>query len=468
MLIGANAAGQVAWKRTYGGLDADQAQAVVTTADDGALVCGSTGSFGAGGDAYVLRIDQQGAIVWSRNIGGNGVEAGKALAELDGGMILMAGYTNSFGNGGYDGYLVALAPDGSMIWEQAYGAEGWDFFHGIVVVPGGAVIVGTSSSYHADGIDQLWLVKVAEDGSEQWSFTLSEVPPSIGRNVILTDAERIVAVGSSRTGTDDTQLLTVCCDLDGGMLWFAESGGAEAEHGYALACRANGDLAAVGYTESYSNKRQMFLARYDAGGNEIASGPITSSGNDWEARAIALKPDGTYAIAGYTKEYGLGGKDFSLLFADETGFFLGGPTYGGTSDDEAWGVDPTNDGGYYVVGATSSFGPGVESVFVVRSDGDTLNGSVNATLDPLPVSEFDVAPNRLLFPNPASPGQLVTLPSQGRRWAQVELSDLFGRRVAVLAPIGSAVRVPAVPAGSYFLRPSGPEGPGLPLHVIIE
>ncbi|MBK9175763.1 MAG: hypothetical protein IPM46_05375 [Flavobacteriales bacterium] len=458
----------MAWKRTYGGLDADHAQAVATTSEDGALVCGSTGSFGVGGDAYVLRIDQQGDILWSRHIGGDGVEAGQDAVELDDGTILMIGYTNSFGNGGYDGYIVALASDGSTIWERTYGGEGWDFFHGVVVVPGGVVVVGVTSSYSPDGIDQLWLVKVAEDGSEQWSFTLTEASPSIGRDVILTEDERVVAVGSSWTGGDNSQLLTVACDPDGGLLWFTESGGTEAEHGYSVASRANGDVAAVGFTESYSDKRQMFMARIDAQGDEIASGPISSSGNDWEAHAIILRPDGTYAIAGYTKEYGLGGKDFSLLFADETGAFLGGPTYGGTADDEAWGVDLTLDGGYYVVGATSSFGPGIESVFVVRSDGDTLNGSVNTTLDPLPVAELGVGQSRLVFPNPAGPGQVVTLPSHDQRWSTVGLMDACGRLVAMLDPRGSTVRIPMVPAGPYFLHPSGPNGPGLPLRLFIE
>jgi hypothetical protein len=64
------------WARTYGGASTDVANSVQPTADGGYIVAGSTSSFGAGGtDAWVLKLDASGSILWQKTYGGAGHDA---------------------------------------------------------------------------------------------------------------------------------------------------------------------------------------------------------------------------------------------------------------------------------------------------------------------------------------------------------------------------------------------------------
>jgi hypothetical protein len=56
--------GNLEWEKSFGGKQDEKAHAVVETADVGYIVCGTTTSFGAGGeDVYIIRTDGKGNIV---------------------------------------------------------------------------------------------------------------------------------------------------------------------------------------------------------------------------------------------------------------------------------------------------------------------------------------------------------------------------------------------------------------------
>ena len=68
-------AGAATWAKTYGGTGADRATDVQMTADGGYIVAGATDSYGAGGtDAWVLKLDSDGNVVWQNVYGGAGTD----------------------------------------------------------------------------------------------------------------------------------------------------------------------------------------------------------------------------------------------------------------------------------------------------------------------------------------------------------------------------------------------------------
>lgn len=442
---------QIAWKRTYGGFGADNASSVRTTPDDGALICGSTGSFGQGGEMYVIKIDAYGEIEWSRYLGGAGVEIGGSAEPQPDGSMIVVGTTNSFGAGGYDGYLVKLDGNGTTLWERTFGGASWDLLHGMIALDDGFVLVGQSYSY-GSGQGQIWVVRAASDGSELWSRTFPSAGDDEARDVTVLENGDLVAVGTARINGADPNLLLVCYSSSGELRWSRECGGADREIGYSVAATDPDGVAAVGYTSSYSPKRQMFMSRVTADGNELWSQPISSAGNDWESHAVAQRMDGTFAVAGYTKEYGAGEKDISLLFIDQGGGFISGPTYGGAGDDEAWGVDLTADGGYYVAGSTTSYGPGIEAMFIVRSDGDTLNGSVVPSFDPVGILSSAATAPIGIHPDPVAAGALVNVTGLRTGVASIKILDVQGRVLFDKAIYGGSFTAPAVNAGVYSIR----------------
>ena len=389
-----------------------------------------------------------------------------AMQISDGGYIV-TGTTNSGGAGGYDGFLARLDDAGSPLWERTYGTSSWDLVHGLDVLADGFVMTGQTYS-SGDGSGDMWLVRTDLEGEELWSRTFDSPGQDEGRSVRTTSDGGFIVAGSTSLDGDDPNVLVVRYDQAGNEVWHSASGGPGVELGYSVDALNDGGFVVVGYTTSFSARRQMFMARYDAGGSELWSRAITGSGNDWEARAVRELSDGNFAVAGYTKEYGAGGKDCSLLFTDPGGNFISGPTYGGTADDEAWSLDLTDDGGYLIAGSTKSYGPGIEAMFVIRSDGDTLNGSVVTALDPLSVPSVQTNDQVLYHPNPIASGGVLTFSGSLSPTSAITLLDVQGRIVSSLRMNGPSVVIPQLHPGLYCIRYSSPTGGAFNGRLVIE
>ncbi|MGB9842411.1 MAG: hypothetical protein ACPLKZ_06815 [Candidatus Bathyarchaeales archaeon] len=100
------------WTQTYGGSSSDFGRAVVQTSDGGFAIAGSTLSFGAGfDDAWVVRTDANGRLLWNQTFGGVGFDHAEALVVASDGGLVIAGYTNSFSGLADDFWLFKLASD---------------------------------------------------------------------------------------------------------------------------------------------------------------------------------------------------------------------------------------------------------------------------------------------------------------------------------------------------------------------
>ena len=93
--------------------------------------------------------------------------------------------------------------------------------------------------------------------------------------------------------------------------------------------------------------------------------------SDWP-NSIQQTSDAGYIIAGITRSFGAGSDDFWILKLSSDGEIEWQKTYGGSVNDEAHSIQQTIDGGYIVVGETSSFGTEGEDIWVLKltSDGE--------------------------------------------------------------------------------------------------
>ena len=90
---------QSKWIKTFGADEVDGANHVLPL-DDGFLLTGFTNSFGNGGnDLWVIRTDKNMEKVWDKFYGGMHLETGhKSIQAEDGGFIIL-GQTYSYGAG---------------------------------------------------------------------------------------------------------------------------------------------------------------------------------------------------------------------------------------------------------------------------------------------------------------------------------------------------------------------------------
>jgi hypothetical protein len=94
-------------------------QSLIQTSDGGYAIAGYTISFGAGlADVYVVKLDANGNLQWTKTIGGKDFDEGHSLIQTSDGGYAIAGSTKSFGAGGYDVYVVKLDANGKPPMDQ--------------------------------------------------------------------------------------------------------------------------------------------------------------------------------------------------------------------------------------------------------------------------------------------------------------------------------------------------------------
>ena len=104
---------QQRWERTYGGSVQDRGQSVRQTLDGGYIVAGYTNSFGAGnGDVYIIKTDASGNGVWSKTYGGTNFDGAYSIQQTADTGYIAAGSTSSFGAGSGDVYLIKMYANG--------------------------------------------------------------------------------------------------------------------------------------------------------------------------------------------------------------------------------------------------------------------------------------------------------------------------------------------------------------------
>ena len=175
-LVKTDSAGNLVWSQTYGGANFDEAYSMIQTSDGGYALAGYTESFGAGAaDFWLVKTDSAGNLVWSRTYGGaNGDVAYSVIQTSDGGYAL-ACMTASFGAGWSDFWLVKTDSTGNMIWSQTYGGANDDVAYSVIQTnDGGYALAGFTKSFGAGGQD-FWLVKVAPEVQYEHDVIVTDI-----------------------------------------------------------------------------------------------------------------------------------------------------------------------------------------------------------------------------------------------------------------------------------------------------
>ncbi|WP_052696220.1 CGP-CTERM sorting domain-containing protein [Palaeococcus ferrophilus] len=164
---------KIEWEKTFGGNGEDFAYSIQQTSDGGYIIAGATNSFGAGYyDVYLVKIDSAGNLQWEKTFGGEGMEGKhdsiiKPMVDVrqttDGGYVVVS-YTYSFDANYKDVYLVKTDPNGNLQWQRTFDAGGFEEGHSIQqTTDGGYVIAGFTDSF-GSGDDDVYVIKLSPGG----------------------------------------------------------------------------------------------------------------------------------------------------------------------------------------------------------------------------------------------------------------------------------------------------------------
>ena len=138
-------AGNLEWTRTIGTPLGEVSYSVIQTKDSGFVIAGSTRQFDQQiSDAYVIKLNRSGQVVWTRTIGTSLWDEGYAILELEDGDLVIAGSTcppYPSQSGDCDILLVRLDQDGNLKWTKVIGSEASERIYGVIQGPNGDLIL---------------------------------------------------------------------------------------------------------------------------------------------------------------------------------------------------------------------------------------------------------------------------------------------------------------------------------------
>ncbi|HDY88954.1 MAG TPA: T9SS type A sorting domain-containing protein [bacterium] len=314
------------WSKTFGGSqdekisDRKPLQRVQETNDGGYIIAGYTKSFGAGNsDVYVIRIDSTGNLQWSKTYGGPAEDFAVAVFELPGGGFLLGGATRTFSFGSRDVYLIRIDNNGNLLWTKTFGGGAHDAMWGMDATnDGGFIIAGAFRSF-GPGFNAGFLCKIDSLGNIEWFKTYGGNNDEALGSVISIDGGYIATGRTNSSGSGDYDAWIVKTDSIGNVLWAKTYGGAAFDLFEKIIADTDGNLIALGQTESFgAGLSDIFLVKTDSAGNLLWA--MTYGGADDDiARSLQQLSDGGFHISGYTRSFGAGGWDLYFINTDANG-----------------------------------------------------------------------------------------------------------------------------------------------------
>ncbi len=360
--------------QTYGDLLSESSFSAAQTSDKGFILSGFTDSYGTGvNNFYLVKIDSTANIIWSKIYEGNhDDEAYSAQQTADGGYIL-AGYTKSFGAAYDDACLIKTDANGDTLWTKIYGSSSFEFANTVTqTTDGGYVFAGYAEGNTVDSaVGSIYLVKTNSLGSIVWQKVLGPSGETTDAYCIkqTTDKGYVITGFTNGFGETTGDAFLLKTDSLGNPTFTKTYGYQGYDWGNSLQQTSDGGYVIGGAysTDSTSLDVDAYIIKTDANGDTLWTRTYGGAGNDY-AQSIQQTTDGGYILGGYTNGFGEGSNDAFLVKVNANGDTLFTKTFGGLNDDEANFVFQTSDGGYALSGQTTSFGNGNYDFYFVKTD----------------------------------------------------------------------------------------------------
>ena len=184
-LVRLDSFGDTLWTRTYGGEETDWAESVHETSDGGFNLTGSTHG---NGDRYgwLIRTDNKGDSMLTKIFGDTLIDSFHPVKELSNGDFIIGGFSEKPGKKGDEAWLVRTDDSGNLLWEKTYGGNGGDRVYDIEETNDGGFIVLAWTRSFGSGEHDIWLLRTDANGDSLWSTfcggELSDVAFSFNRN----------------------------------------------------------------------------------------------------------------------------------------------------------------------------------------------------------------------------------------------------------------------------------------------
>lgn len=467
----------IEWQKSFSGAGNDYGLEIIQTADSGYAFVGTSDTAGHGNsDMLITKIDAQGNQQWRKFYGGSDYDYGTSIKQTSDDGYIVAGFTHSnngnvvLNRGWSDAWILKLNALGEIQWQKTYGGTDADIASSILQTQeGGYIFLGFSDSTNGDHTESIpaagdWVVKLSSNGTIEWQKTLNGSALIIKKiKKTLDNAYIIGSSGTTANGTSvNTDAIITKIDVQGNILFQENYGGSKND--LCSDIIQTDDLGFLVVGSSYSNDGDVSGHHAEVSGwetNDAWAFKINPLGEiEWQKSlggsdgdsfdSIKKDSDGGYTLLGLTSSIdgdvtaNHGIWDAWMVKLDGLGIILGQKCFGGTSMDRGFNIIPTNDGYPIMVGASFS------------NDGDVTQslGGGDAWIikfgPQLALNNFD-QDKFLVYPNPAKNQINFQLP-MNLAVDKITITDLCGKTILTHTGITNQINTENLSNGVYFVH----------------
>ncbi|MDX2172109.1 MAG: T9SS type A sorting domain-containing protein [Bacteroidota bacterium] len=363
---------------TFGGNGIDVGYSAKQTLDRHYIVAGSTSSYGAGNsDVYLVKLDSMGQILWSKTFGGFLNDVGKSVIQLADSGYVVAGFTSSYGAGGYDAYIIRTDKLGTLIWQRTFGGTDWDFANDLVYSPDGDIMVVGNTSSFGSGKKDGFVLKYDFLGNIVFQKYYGGAEDDELKSIIRTNDNFIATVGYTKSkGEINGDCYFLKLDLNGDTLFTKTFGGAFKDYANDLVQKANDDYVICGAkTFSLNAKTSSVMYSLGQNGSFLWENNYQYDSNNDEEYSSVCNVNFQTSFNAYIRNIIISGlKSQALMSVNiNSGWPYKANDSGGGDDDFTYSLEKTYDGGYIEVGTTNSFGALNGDIYFLRRDTSLIN-----------------------------------------------------------------------------------------------
>jgi len=260
MVIRTESDGSLRWSNTYErGFTDERAHAIVELSDGFAILGYTKGLMGPTGydfDAWLIRIDNEGNLLWDRTYGGTYLDEAFDLIHCENGGFAMCGYVDIGGipeilGNGYETWLLRVEENGDFKWQKTYLQSGsWHWKNSLVQCSDFGFAIAGYTTLSPELKEDAYLIRTESDGELRWTKTYDYSESSDRASSLIECMDGGFALGG-RSGVNGQDFLLIRTKANGDPIWSENYGGERVDQATDIILAHDGGLLLAGFSDTY-------------------------------------------------------------------------------------------------------------------------------------------------------------------------------------------------------------------------
>lgn len=452
--------GQISFYKQFSNNGYDYGQGVVQLEDSSYVITGSSSSFlDAPSQMFLLKIDSMGNFIWSKSYGGNQIDWGRRVMYIENDGFLVAGYTNSAGEGAYDFALWKTDENGNEQWFETYGTQSWDrVLDAALTRDSGVILVGETLNTY-DGLSDILIVRTDKFGTELWREQIGGQGIDVANAIEQFNDSSFVVVGSVFVADSSRSKGYILKLVDDGNHIDADTLGLNGDYVLNDVEFILNEFNVVG-SNKLDGYNHNYFAKINIDGTVVFQLTEVLEG-DHSMVGISHYGDlnDFLFVCSSNDQYSFGGYDIDIFNFAYPLYFSGIQAEVSYEEDDSFSeIVRTNDNGAVLIGNVSNPQTlGGSNIFVMKIGNGTPYFSSNDDFSTEPLvglNENFIGSSFKLFPNPAYNVAIIQTEDDSEKLCRI--TDMLGKKILeTYFNEELKIDVSNMTPGSYFVTVEG-------------